>query len=95
MQLNMFFFLFCLLFFISYIKCKLKKLISCLIGDTKSRVWLSFRYPVGISALNELNMNEFLNINDISHSKNRERKQSKIKNNKLSYSNLKMFNKMF
>ena len=49
-------------------KCKLEKIISCLIGDTKSRVWLPFRYPVGISALNELNINEFLNINDISHS---------------------------
>ena len=48
----------------NYIKCKLKKIISCLIGNTKNRVWLPFRYPVGISALNELN------INDISHSKN-------------------------
>ena len=34
-------------------KCKLKKII-CLIGDTKSRVWLPFRYPVGISALKRI-----------------------------------------
>ena len=52
-------------------KCKLKKIISCSSGDAKSRVRLPFRYPGGISALNELNINEFLNINDISHSKNR------------------------